>query len=156
MGVDIDGDGAADGAATGGDKMLAMGDITGDGRIGGAEVFGNKTVDPFSGETLNAENGFEALQMVAANAEAKTGMECIDDNGVVNLQNLSQALESEGIGLGMISGDNTTNLESLGDAASIDTANYVTRQDTGDVRHNQLGSYQDTDGNTHKVDDVWF
>jgi hypothetical protein len=83
-------------------------------------------------------------------------MACIDDNGVVNLQNLSQALESEGIGLGMISGNNTTNLESLGDVASIDTANYVEQQDTGDVRHNQLGTYQDTGGDTHKVDDVWF
>jgi hypothetical protein len=156
MGVDISGDGKADGAATGGDKMLAMSDITGDGEIGGAEVFGNKTVDPFTGEALNAENGFEALQMVAVSAEAKTGMECIDDKGVVNLQNLKQALESEGIGLGMISGDNTTRLESLGDAASIDTTNYITQQDTGDVRHNQLGSYQDTSGNTHKLDDVWF
>jgi hypothetical protein len=156
MGVDISGNGMADGAATGGDKMLAMSDITGDGQIGGTEVFGNKTVDPFSGEALNAENGFEALQMVAASAEEKTGMECIDDNGVVNLQNLKQALESEGIGLGMISGNNTTHLESLGDAASIDTANYIEQQDTGDVRHNQLGSYQDTSGDTHKVDDIWF
>jgi hypothetical protein len=113
-------------------------------------------VDPFSGEALNAENGFEALQMVAASAEEKTGMECIDDNGVVNLQNLSQALESEGIGLGMISDNNTTNLESLGDVASIDTANYVQQQDTGEVQHNQLGTYQDTGGDTHKVDDIWF
>ncbi|MGD8846581.1 MAG: hypothetical protein PVI54_13760, partial [Desulfobacteraceae bacterium] len=156
MGVDIDGDGTADGAATGGDKMLAMSDITGDGEIGGAEVFGNMTVDPFSGEQLNAENGFEALQMVAVSAEEQTGMECIDDNGVVDLQALSQALESEGIGLGMISGDNTTSLESLGDVASIDTANYVNQQDTGDVQHNQLGNYQDTSGDTYKVDDVWF
>ncbi|MGD8837330.1 MAG: hypothetical protein PVJ19_20485 [Desulfobacteraceae bacterium] len=156
MGVDINGDGTADGAATGGDKMLAMSDITGDGEIGGAEVFGNMTVDPFSGEQLNAENGFEALQMVAVSAEEQTGVECIDDNGVVDLQSLSQALESEGIGLGMISGDNNTSLESLGDVASIDTANYVTQQDTGDVQHNQLGSYEDTSGDTHKVDDVWF
>jgi cation transport ATPase len=156
MGVDINGDGTADGAATGGDKMLAMSDITGDGEIGGAEVFGNMTVDPFSGEQLNAENGFEALQMVAVSAEEQTGVECIDDNGVVDLQALSQALESEGIGLGMISGDNNTSLESLGDVASIDTANYVTQQDTGDVQHNQLGSYEDTSGDTHKVDDVWF
>jgi hypothetical protein len=136
--------------------MLAMSDVTGDGRIGGEEVFGNKTVDPFSGQALNAENGFEALQMVAASAEEKTGIECIDENGVVNLQNLSQALESEGIGLGMISDNNTTNLESLGDVASIDTANYVEQQDTGDVQHNQLGTYQDTSGDTYKVDDVWF
>jgi hypothetical protein len=56
----------------------------------------------------------------------------------------------------MISDNNTTNLESLGDVASIDTANYVQQQDTGEVQHNQLGNYEDTSGDTHKVDDVWF
>jgi hypothetical protein len=156
MGVDLDGNGTLDGAATGGDQMLAMSDINGNGRIDGAEVFGNNTIDPFTGNPLFAQNGFQALQRVAASAENNTGIDCIDNNGVVNLQNLNQALASRGIGLGMISDSNNTILGPLGDAAVVDTVNYSTRQDTGNVQHNQIGTYQTNFGAAGKVDDVWF
>ena len=156
-GVDIDGDGKADGAATNGDKMLAMGDIDGDGKITGKEVFGDQTIDPFTGQKLNAKNGFDALAQVAMSAQKHTGIQCIDENGNVDLRNLKQALEQSGKGsLGLIGGDNVTTLEGLGDAAKINVTNYINQQQTGAVQHNQLGTYQTTDGNTHKVHDVWF
>lgn len=157
MGVDINGDGKADGAATNGDKMLAMGDLDGDGQITGKEVFGDKTIDPFTGQALNAKNGFEALNMVAKSAEQHTGIKCMDENGEVDLQKLKQALESSGKGsLGMISDNNTTQLESLGDAGKINSTNYMNQNQSGAVQHNQLGSYTDIYGNKQKVDDVWF
>lgn len=156
-GVDVDGDGKADGAATGGDKMLAMGDLDGDGKITGKEVFGNETIDPFTGQKLNAKDGFDALNKVAKSAEAHTGKKCMDENGNVDVQKLKQILEESGKGsLGMISDDNNTQLEGLGDVATINTTNYKTQQQTGAVQHNQLGSYTDTSGKTQKVDDVWF
>jgi hypothetical protein len=156
IGVDVNGDGKADGAAVGGDKMLSMGDIDGDGVITGAEVFGNETINPFTGEKMNAANGFEALKKVAEDAEKYTGINCIE-NGEVNVQNLKKALESLGAGsLGMISGSNITNLESLGDVKSINVADYTEQEDDGLVQHNQLGSFTDIFGQKQKVDDVWF
>lgn len=156
-GVDINGDGKADGAATGGDKMLAMSDLDGDGQITGKEVFGDKTVDPFTGKELNAKNGFEALQKVAQSAEKHTGIKCTDENGEVDLQKLKQAMEQSGKGsLGMISDNNNTKLEGLGDASKINTSNYINQKESGDVQHNQLGGYKTTSGEQHRVDDVWF
>lgn len=160
-GVDIDGDGKADGAATGGDKMMAMGDIDGDGKITGKEVFGNKTVDPFTGKDLNAANGFDAMNQIAQSAEQRTGIKCTDDNGNVDLYKLRQAIQ-QGTGgkgsLGYISDDNVSNLESLEsqDAVSLNTRNYTNQQDTGSVQHNQLGNYTDSSGRQQKVDDIWF
>jgi hypothetical protein len=89
-GIDVDGNGTADGCAAGGDKMLAMTDINGNGTIDGSEVFGNETVNPFTGEKLNAANGFEALKMVAEAAKAATGIDCIDKNGLVDLKALNE------------------------------------------------------------------
>jgi hypothetical protein len=156
-GVDINGDGKADGAAANGDKMLAMGDLDGDGKISGKEVFGDQTVDPFTGQKLNAKNGFDALAKVAQSAQQNTGIQCLDDNGNVDLPKLKQALEQSGKGsLGLIGGDNVTTLEGLGDAAKINVTNYINQQQTGAVQHNQLGSYQSADGQTHQVHDVWF
>jgi hypothetical protein len=156
-GVDIDGDGKADGAATGGDKMLSLGDVDGDGQITGKEVFGDQTVDPFTGEKIKAENGFEALKTVAKSAEEHTGIKCIDDEGNVDAQKLKMALEISGKGsLGLISDDNNKNLEDLGDVHKINVNNYTEVKQTGDVQHNQQGTYTTTDGKTHKVDDVWF
>ncbi|MEW5818753.1 MAG: hypothetical protein AB1782_01055 [Cyanobacteriota bacterium] len=156
-GVDVNGDGKVDGAATGGDKMLAMGDLDGDGQITGKEVFGNETVDPFTGQKLNAKNGFDALAQVAKSAEKNTGIKCVDENGQVDVQKLKHALEMSGKGsLGMISGDNNKTLEGLGDVSKINTSNYINQQQTGNVQHNQLGSYTDTSGNQQKINDVWF
>ncbi|MFH0702284.1 MAG: hypothetical protein V2B14_01940, partial [bacterium] len=110
---------------------------------------------PFTGKKLDAENGFEALKMVAKSARKYTGIDCIK-NGVVDVQKLKQALESSGKGsLGLISDDNITELEELGDVAKIDTA-YKEQDDSGDVQHRQLGEYIDTNNNKYKVDDVWF
>lgn len=157
MGVDVNGDGKADGAATGGDKMLAMGDIDGDGQITGKEVFGNETVDPFTGQKVNAANGFDALAKVAKSAEQHTGIKCVDENGEVDLQKLKQAMEQSGKGsLGMISGNNTTKLEGLGDASKINTNNYSNHNESGLVQHNQQGSYTDANGQKHSIHDIWF
>jgi hypothetical protein len=93
--------------------------------------------------------------MIAESAEENTGTDCMDENGQVDVQKLKTALESIGVGLGLISDDNNTTLESLGDVAAIDT-NYVEQEDSGNVQHRQLGNYTSTDGQTHKADDIWF
>ncbi len=155
MGVDINNDGKADGAATDGDKMLAMGDLNKNGKIDGSEVFGNETISPISGKKLNSANGFEALKQVAQEVQDKTGSKIIK-SGKVDVPELKKALEKLGVGtLGLIEGDNVTKLESLGDVKSINTQ-YTEQDATGDVQHRQLGSYQSADGQTHKIDDVWF
>ncbi len=154
-GVDINNDGIADGAATGGDKMLAMSDLNGNGKIDGQEVFGNETVSPFTGKKLNAANGFEALKMIAQEAEEFTGIKCIKNNQV-DLQKLQMALEdAKKVKLGLISDDNITNLEALGDAAKI-SLDYTENDDNSEVAHRQLGNFFDTQGNSFKIDDIWF
>ena len=154
-GVDIDNNGKADGAAINGDKMLAMSDTNSNGKIDGTEVFGSQTVNPFTGEKINAANGFDALKEVAKSAYSKTGINCIN-NGNVDLQALKAALALIGVKLGFISDDNVTELEDLAHVKSINVENYTQQKQTGDVQHNQLGSYTSTDGKLYKTDDVWF
>ncbi|MBO5947291.1 hypothetical protein J6Q66_00465 [bacterium] len=155
-GVDLNSDGKGDGAAVDGDKMLAMSDINGNKAIDGNEVFGDQTVDPFTGKKLNAENGFEALELVAKSAEKHTGINCIDIDGNVDLGKLQTALKTVGIELGFISDANNTMLEDLEKVAKINTRNYTEQDAQGDVQHRQLGTYTDTKGNQFKVNDVWF
>ncbi len=155
-GIDLDGNGTADGCASNGDKMLAMTDINGNGIIDGSEVFGDETVNPFTGEKLNAANGFEALKKVAEAAEANTGIDCIGEDGLVNLKALKSALATKGIVLGFVSDDNNSTVEDLAKVAYIDTQNYTEQEDKGDVQHNQLGTSIFDDGSKVKVDDVWF
>ena len=155
IGIDINGDGIADGAATNGDKMLAMSDINGNGKIDGAEVFGNKTVNPFTGEAINAKNGFEALKEVALYAELYSGTSCIED-GNVNLKNLQKVLEKKGIRLGFVSDTNNTTIEKLSKIEKINVDNYEETPEYGLVQHNQRGSGTNSDGTNVKVDDVWF
>ena len=155
MGVDIDGDGKADGAATDGDKMLAMSDTNGNGTIDGTEVFGNKTVNPFTGKALNAKNGFEALKQIAQSATEKTGINCFDGKNV-DLNKLKQALSAIGVNLGFVSGNNNTQLEALSKINKINVFDYLNKKETGKVQHNQQGSGTSSDGSVMKVDDVWF
>lgn len=155
-GVDLDGDGLVDGAATNGDKMLAMSDLNGNGRIDGAEVFGDKTVNPFTGQAINAKNGFEALKVIAQSAETATGIKCYQ-NGKVDLPALKQALATVNINLGYISDDNTSTLEELAGISAIDVDNYQYNEDvSGAVQSRQQGVYYDENGVAQKVDDVWF
>ena len=92
--------------------MLAMSDLNNNGKIDGEEVFGNETRSPFTGKKLNAANGFEALKMIAKEAEEYTGIKCINNNQV-DMQKLQMALEdAKKVKLGLISEDNVTNLES--------------------------------------------
>lgn len=154
-GIDVDGNGIADGAATGGDKMLAMSDINGSGSIDGNEVFGDQTVSPFTGEKINAANGFEALKVIAQQAEQYTGVKCYS-NGQVDLQALKAALATVGVNLGFISDNNTTELEDLAHVAALNVDDYDEVDATGDAQHRQQGSYVDTTGNTYGADDVWF
>jgi len=155
-GVDIDNNGTADGAAVDGDKMLAMSDMNGNGKIDGSEVFGDQTVNPFTGEKMNAANGFEALKQVAESAEQYTGKSCMDADGNVDLQALKEALATVGVNLGFISDDNVTELEDLTKISKINVNNYAEQNQTGDVQHRQLGSLTYDDGTQGKVNDVWF
>ncbi len=155
-GVDINNDGQADGAAVNGDKMLAMQDINGNGKIDGAEVFGDKTVNPFTGEALNAANGFEALKLVAKSAEENTGIKCYN-NGEVDLSALNQALQSIGQQLGFISDNNTSQLEALNGVSKINVDNYSqSNNESGDVQHKQQGTATFNDGSSTSIHDVWF
>lgn len=160
-GINVDGKGGKDGAAVGGDGMLTLGDVNKDGKIDGGEVLGNNTVDPFTGQKIGAKNGFDALAKVAQSAEKHTGIKCMDENGNVDLQKLNQALEQSGKGkIGFISGatDNANDVKGLNttNVKSINVSDYVNRQESGAVQHNQIGSYQTADGQTKRVDDVWF
>lgn len=154
-GVDVNGDGIADGYATGGDKMLAMSDSNGNGKIDGSEVFGDKTVNPFTGEAINAANGFEALKVVAQSAQAKTGINCMTGD-FVNLVQLKDALATIGVNLGFISDNNVTELEDLAHVVALNVNNYNEVNEEGDVQNRQQGSYVDNTGAEHKADDVWF
>lgn len=154
-GVDVDGNGVGDGYASDGDKMLAMSDKNKSGAIDGSEVFGDQTVSPFTGQKLNAANGFEALKMIAQEAEQYTGIKCLN-NGEVNLQNLKAALSTVGVDLGFISGSNVTELEDLAHVASINVDEYDEVDANGDVQHRQQGTYTSSDGETYGANDVWF
>ena len=154
-GIDADGNGIADGAATGGDKMLAMSDMNGNGKVDGSEVFGDQTVSPFTGEKINATNGFEALKTIAQQAEEKTGIKCYS-GGLVDLQALKSALATVGVNLGFISDDNVTELEDLAHVVALNVDNYNQVDAEGDVQHRQQGSYVANDGQTYGANDVWF
>lgn len=154
-GIDADGNGIADGAATGGDKMLAMSDMNGNGKVDGSEVFGDQTVSPFTGEKINASNGFEALKVIAQQAEEQTGIKCYS-GGLVDLQALKSALATVGVNLGFISDDNVTELEDLAHVVALNVDNYNQVDEEGDVQHRQQGSYVANDGQTYGANDVWF
>ena len=146
------------GAATGGDSMLAMKlNSKGNSPIDGTEVFGDETVNPFTGQACNAQNGFEALQDIAESAQQATGIQIIN-HGEVNVQKLNQALQSSGLGsLGLISGNNTSTLQGLGDVAEINTS-YTngSYNSNSSVQDRQDGSYISTNGKKYACDDVWF
>lgn len=156
QGIDINNDGKADGAATGGDKMLAMTDINGNGSVDGAEVFGDKTVSPFTGKALNAANGFEALKAIAEEAKLYTGLDCMNGS-TVDVKKLEKALASVGVKLGFVSDDNNSKVEDLVGVSQIEVENYTESQRIGsNVEHLQHSVYTDENGVTYKVDDVWF
>jgi hypothetical protein len=56
----------------------------------------------------------------------------------------------------MISDNNISNLEGLGEVATINVSDYTQQDEQGDVQHRQLGSFTEADGDTYEVDDVWF
>ena len=157
MGVDVNGDGKADGAATGGDKMLAMTDINGNGSIDGAEVFGDKTVSPFTKQPINAKNGFEALKVIAQQAKQYTGIDCMSGSQV-DIKKLQQALAKAGVKLGFISNNNNTTVEDLYGVSKIEVGKYTGNSyDASAAVQNQIsGEFTDENGVTYKVDDVWF
>jgi hypothetical protein len=158
-GVDLDGDNKADGAATDGDKMLTLGDLNKDGKIDGSEVFGDRTVDPYTGEALNAKNGFEALEKVALSVQSKhPEVQLIDQDGNVDIETMQKLLKTDGIDLGFVSGENNQ-LDEMTNIKSVNIKNYADHTETENgklVQHNQQGSYTDQNGLTRKVDDVWF
>ena len=157
MGVDVNGDGKVDGAATGGDKMLAMTDINGNGSIDGAEVFGDKTVSPFTKQPINAKNGFEALKTIAQQAKQYTGIDCMSGSQV-DVKKLQQALAKVGVKLGFISDGNNLTVEDLYGVSKIEVGKYTANDyDAAASVQNQIsGEFTDENGVTYRVDDVWF
>ncbi|MCR5261018.1 MAG: hypothetical protein K6C94_04195 [Candidatus Gastranaerophilales bacterium] len=152
VGLDVNNDGIGDGFATSGDKMLAMSDINGNGIIDGSEAFGDHTVSPFTGNKLNAKDGFDALRLVATEAEQRGFTGCIKD-GIVDLVNLRAALATVGVDLGFISDNNITKIEDLAHVAKINVLRYSGRTEgSGEI---QIGSYIDNTGAEHKALDVW-
>jgi hypothetical protein len=153
IGVDLNNDGKPDGAAVGGDKMLAMSDLNNNGRIDGAEVFGDLTWCPFNKTPLKAPNGFEALRMIAEMAGKRSGQSLIESDQV-NIHNLRQVLEKENVQLGFISDSNDKTLEPIKEPLFI-SIKYQATQESGVGAHKQKGKFRDNSG-TYPVDDVWF
>ncbi|KAI3637414.1 hypothetical protein MIR68_004063 [Amoeboaphelidium protococcarum] len=152
-----------DGGAVGGDKMLAMSDLNGNGVVDIQEVFGDHTLSPFTKKPYHAANGFDALYMLALEmqsiSECKFQLVKKDHNSVlVSLIFMRKCLNLHNVQLGFISDTNISNLEELGDVDQVDVTDYVnTPQDVRDgVLHGQKGSFYAQDGTQWKVDDVWF
>ena len=151
------------GAATNGDKMLAMCDLNGDGEIDYREVFGDGTVDPFTRRPLYAANGFIALQQVAESAQAdnpdlRLFSRSSDGSLLVSLPQLKQALRRIQCDLGFISDQNTNILEPLNSVVWVQVTQYQ-RDDAelrDGIRFAQKGFYLDAQGRRWGVDDVWF
>ncbi|KAI3637812.1 hypothetical protein MIR68_004461 [Amoeboaphelidium protococcarum] len=152
-----------DGGAVGGDKMLAMSDLNGNGVVDIQEVFGDHTLSPFTKKPYHAANGFDALYMLALEMQSipKCKFQLVkkDHNSVlVSLIFMRKCLNLHNVQLGFISDTNISNLEELGDVDQVDVTDYVnTPQDVRDgVLHGQKGSFYSQDGTQWKVDDVWF
>lgn len=151
------------GAATGGDKMLAMCDFSGNGEIDFREVFGDGTMDPFTGARLKAQNGFIALKQVAFSAIKR-----FDDFNIlkmssknellVNVQQLRLALKRIHCDLGFVSDQNIHNLEPLGNIEWVHISNYLTDQDDkpDELIFAQKSWYLDFNGEHWGADCVWF
>lgn len=153
IGVDLNGDGRPDGAATGGDKMLAMSDLNNNKKIDGAEVFGTGTISPFTKRPLNARNGFEALRMIATEASQASGS-ALTAGGKIDMQGLANALKKSGVTLGFISDSNVVTVEALRDVKYV-SLRYTESNSSGTPAHRQLGQFESSSG-SFPVDDVWF
>ncbi|KAI3650614.1 hypothetical protein MP228_004095 [Amoeboaphelidium protococcarum] len=152
-----------DGGAVGGDKMLAMSDLNGNGVVDIEEVFGDHTLSPFTKKPYHAANGFDALYMLALEMQSipQCQFELVkkDHNSVlVSLTSVKRCLNLHNVQLGFISDTNISDLEELGDVNQVDVTDYINTPD--DVRngvlHSQKGSFYSHDGTQWKVDDVWF
>lgn len=151
------------GAATGGDKMLAMCDWDKNDMINYREVFGDGTWDPFQEKPVNASNGFIALHRIAISAsqrfpDLKLLSSTKDGDTLVNLPQLQIALQRIQCDLGFISDDNILDLEPLGDVVWIKVTNYLISPNDG---HNgivfaQKSWFMDSFNQRWGVDDVWF
>ena len=152
------------GAAVGGDKMLAMCDFTRDGEIDGAEVFGDGTRNPFvAGQPwIKAKDGFTALRTVAESAAKRypelNVLKFEADDVLVNLPALKTALQRIDCNLGFISDENVSQLEPLQDAVWVKVNHYEeTPNDVQDgVAFAEKSWFLDANGKRWGVDDVWF
>ncbi|KAI3637626.1 hypothetical protein MIR68_004275 [Amoeboaphelidium protococcarum] len=151
------------GGAVGGDKMLAMSDLNGNGLIDIHEVFGDQTLSPFTRKPYKASNGFDALHKLAMEMQTvpgcQGGTEQRDhDSLLVSLSSVKKCLNTRGFDLGFISDTNIAILEPLGDADLVDVTEYAHTPDDyrNGVLHGQKGSFYAKDGTKHQVDDVWF
>ncbi|KAI3652787.1 hypothetical protein MP228_002212 [Amoeboaphelidium protococcarum] len=147
------------GAATGGDKMLAMSDTNQNGVIDSQEVFGDRTISPLTKKPYQARNGFEALKMLVSELSPICGNLYIDKIGTyVDTDKLRGCLKQIGSDLGFISDSNVRVLEDLGDVLAINVADYIdSPEDNQDgIGHYQKSVFLDRLGRKRKVDDVWF
>lgn len=152
------------GAATGGDKMLAMCDFSGNGEIDYREVFGDGTVNPFMNQVrLNASDGFTALHRIAQSASQKFPdlnllVQSGDGSELVNIHQLRVALLRIHCDLGFISDHNIRDLEPLGDVVWVKVTDYFNtpKDEENGVLFAQKSWYLDSKGKRWGVDDVWF
>ncbi|KAI3654075.1 hypothetical protein MP228_000794 [Amoeboaphelidium protococcarum] len=151
------------GGAVGGDKMLAMSDLNGNGLIDIHEVFGDQTLSPFTRKPYEASNGFDALHKLAMEMQTVSGCQGGTEQRdhyslLVSLSAVKKCLNSRGFDLGFISDTNIAKLEPLGDADLVDVTEYSHTPDDyrNGVLHGQKGSFYAKDGTKHQVDDVWF
>ena len=133
-----------------------MSDINGNGKVDAAEVFGDATINPFTGKKVAAKNGFDALKEIAQSAEAETGIKCYE-NGKVDLQKLKEALATKGISLGFISDNNTTSIEALSGVKSINVDSYTQQGEQIDgITHLERGKAEMEDGSQRDVHGLWL
>ncbi|KAI3642825.1 hypothetical protein MP228_012380 [Amoeboaphelidium protococcarum] len=149
--------------AVGGDMMLALPDVNGNGQIDIEEVFGNRLLSPFTKVSYKAANGFEALHKLAIEADSQPLCSVRSTNlknksVLVSLPKLKACLQLYGYDLGFISGDNVKVLQPLAQVDTVDVVDYLETPDDslGGITHAQKGHYYDHSGVKWRVDDVWF
>lgn len=154
------------GAATNGDKMLAMCDLNKNGIIDGTEIFSHLTEFPLFPTQNKSANGFAALHRVAQALAFKypdlSIVRWFKGKRYVLLEVLQTALKRMNCNLGFISDDNRdpAKLEAFGHVLGIDVTGFVTNSSAimgndGIIRYH-TSTYFDSDGIIHPVAGLFF
>lgn len=151
---DIDGDGKVDKTAWAekGDGVLAF-DADGDGRVGtnGKELFGNNSDVDGDGRADGHANGFEALKALAVRHLGKASVA----DGKLGAEEL-RLLEKKA-GLSMLVDGERKRLSDVGiTEINLGYQQAGPNRDAQGNEHRQVGAGYVQNGETRKVDDVWF